>query len=471
MVDKWENSLQAAGKDRRTGKAGRAVQKFSREAVRIGMLPNKWVDGYIFAVGSHAIYEYEKQRYLKAGMEDQAAEERALFDAANYSNKVSQSSNPAYLAPVQKSKTMWAQSFTVFMNSPFAFGRNVSEGANQLSRAAKQVIRLTEENEAAGMTPDEAKKQAQQTVLNASGKAVLKIIYSGLIANFTFQMFDPVLSSFMGGGEDDEDEKRRKIVNAAWKAPLSNTFGGSNLISVIEGFEPKGLLDSELSKAIRELRTAAKEGFSTEIARLAVEYSIKFGLGLNIETLTNIYTGIEKGIIEKGGAAMAYQYITNVPRSVRIQTAENKIQPGESLGDYAQRVTLAYDRELKPAEISKLVAKKIFTDDGNMTRFNRAMELAKEWNNLQTKEKDIDQHSERYKELENMDKDYVVFDLYDGTSKTINVLTDFYNETTNIVGWYKDELKLSETFDEELIQTDRTYIDKLIQNVEAVTKK
>ena len=200
LLDKWENSLQASGKDRRTGAVGRWIDNFAQEATRIGMLPNKWVDGYIFAVGSHAIYEYEKQRYLKAGMEETAAEQRALFDAANYSNKVSQSSNPAYLAPIQKSKTMWAQGFTAFMNASFAFGRNVHEGAVQLTRAAKQVQAHTKENETAGMAPEAAKKLAQQQVLNANGKAVLKILYSGLIANVIFKMFDTALSALMGAG-------------------------------------------------------------------------------------------------------------------------------------------------------------------------------------------------------------------------------------------------------------------------------
>jgi len=468
VVDKWENSLQAKGIDRvdkitkavskitnkkiKLEKVNRDVDKVSNAIIRSGMFFNKWTDGYIFAIGSHAIYEYEKQRYLKAGLDEAVAEQRALFDAANYSNKVSQSSNPAYLAPVQKSKTFWAQSFTAFMNANFAFGRNVHESTTQLARAAKQVVTLANENEASGMTPEAAKKHAQQTVLNANGKAVLHLIYSGLIANFTFQMFDTVFSSFMGGGEDDEDEKRKKLVNAAWKSPLSNVFGGSTIISIIEGFEPKGLLDSEISKAIRELRTEAKEGFSTEIARLSVQYSIKFGLGLNIETLTNIYTGIEKGIVEDGGAVMAYQYITNVPKTVRVETAKNTLKPGESIAEYAKRVSDAYDRELKSEEMKEVILKKVFSDNGDMTGFNRMNKLAKEWHKLQSDEKDVDEKSERYKELEQMDNE--------------QELTSFYHFITNSVKYYKQMMKENQPVPEDETKEYKKISDELINAFE-----
>jgi len=453
LLERWENSLQAAGKDKRTGKVGRAINKVSQAITEKGMLPNKWVDGFIFASGSHAIYEYEKQRYVKAGFSDSEAEQRALFDAANYSNKVSQSSNPAYLAPVQKSKTWWAQSFTTFMNSQFAFGRNVHEGVTQLYRAVKQIPILTSENEAAGMNPEEAKKQAQKTVINANGKSVLKILYSGLIANFIFQMFDTVFSSIIsGGGGNDEDEKQKKIIDAAWKSPLSNIFGGSNIISVIEGYDPKSLLDSETSKAVRELKSTVKDGFSTETAKLAIQYAIKFSLGLNVETLANIYTGIEKGIIEKGGAVMAYQYITNVPKSVREETAKNKLIPGESIAEFAKRISDAKNTELKDADLKEVILKKVYSDNGDMSKFNRLNELATEWEKLQKAEKDSEQHSDRYNELEKMDKDYV--------------LTDFYNNVTGAVKYYKKSMKAGNEINAEEMDQDKKIIDELISNFE-----
>jgi hypothetical protein len=452
LVDKWENSLQAAGKTRITGKVGRAIDKTSQAVTEIGMAPNKWVDGYIFAVGSHAIYEYEKQRYQKAGYSETEAEQRALFDAANYSNKVSQSSNPAYLAPIQKSKTFWAQMFTVFLNANFAFGRNTYEGTVQLLRSGKQVRTLTAENEASGMSEEEAKAAAQKTVLNANGQAVLKIIYSGFIANFIFQMFDSIFSGMMGGGEDDDDEKRRKIIDAAWKSPLNNVLGGGNIVATIEGFQPQSLLDSETSKAVQELKNSVKDGFSTETARLAVEYSIKFGLGLNLETLTNIYMGIEKGIVEKGGPVLAYQYITNVPRTVRTQTAMNKLEPGESLIDYANRVTEAYNRELKAKEKNELILKKIYSDNGDMTRFNRAYKLAEEWNKLQTKELDNEDKSDRYKELEKLDKDYV--------------LTDIYNDAQSAIKWYGKDMKEKIQSSKQDMEQDKTEMYKLIDKIE-----
>ena len=114
----------------------------------------------------------------------------------------------------------------------------------------------------------------------------------------------------------------------------------------IEGHEPKDLMGSEISKAYREIVKAAKaEGlFSEEVALAATKTFIKFNTGINFDTWMNYYNAYEKGIIEKGGAVMAYQYFTNVPQSVKIGTAK-KIREGEGLLDYAKRVSLAYDSE------------------------------------------------------------------------------------------------------------------------------
>ncbi|MCL1868621.1 MAG: hypothetical protein FWF72_06750 [Paludibacter sp.] len=407
LTEEWEDSLQAAGKrgfgaridnkiiektgkeTRAFGKAGRAIDKGSQWLTTKGMLPNKWMDGWFFACGSRAIYEYEYEKNLGIGMSEQAARERALFDAANYSNKVSQSANPAYLSELQKSKTWWAVSMSAFMNANFGFGRNVTEGALQLKRAGRQILTLTAENTTKGMSEAEAKKAAQKEVLNANGKAVLKLIYSGFIANVAFEMFDMVLSSLISGGYDDDDEKERQLLNAAWHSPLNNVLGGNLLVSAFDGYAPQSLMDSEISRAVSELKKATKDGFDEEMAYAAMQYSLKFGLGLNTKTVLNVYEGIERGIIEKGGAAMAWQYFTNVPQSVRIATTK-KLREGESITDYAKRVKLAYDSQSRAEkEMKEIVSKYIGADsDGNITKFNRIASDAQEWKKLDKKGKE-----------------------------------------------------------------------------------
>ncbi|GHT33111.1 hypothetical protein FACS189434_06470 [Bacteroidia bacterium] len=411
----WEDSRRVAGKDNYFGKFGKAINDASAYLTEKGMLPNKSIDAFIFSLGSRAIYDYEFERYQEQGFSKEAAREKALFDAANYSNKTAQSSNLAYLSPLQKSKTFWAVSSSAFMNANFAFLRNQTEGWLQIATATKQIKTLTRENMDSGMSAEAAEKAARKEVLNANGKAVMKILYSGFVTNAIFQMFDTAFSALLSSGDDDDDEIKRKLI-ATWTSPINNLLGGNSILAIAGGYEPTDLLNSEINKAVRELRKAAKEDyFNAELTELAIKTALKLGLGLNVETVMNVYEGIERGIVKGGGALMAYQYATNVPQSVRIETAK-KIQQGESIYDFANRVSLAYMSDSKyEREQKQMIEKYLFNVDGSMEKFNDAMEEAKKWDKLRVKEtilkgskleefNEMNKKKEQYQGLLNLDK-------------------------------------------------------------------
>ena len=54
-----------------------------------------------------------------------------------------------------------------------------------------------------------------------------------------------------------------------------------------------------------------------------------------------------------------------------------KIREDENISDYAKRVSEASNRELKRTELKQLVSKKLYSDDGDMTRFNKFNNLSK----------------------------------------------------------------------------------------------
>ena len=70
-------------------------------ASRIGMSPNAFVDALTVAIGSHAMYQTKKQKYLRYGYDEEVAEKRAKQDATILFNQTQQSSESAFLSTMQ----------------------------------------------------------------------------------------------------------------------------------------------------------------------------------------------------------------------------------------------------------------------------------------------------------------------------------------------------------------------------------
>jgi lipocalin len=150
---------------------------------------------------------------------------------------------------------------------------------------------------------------------------------------------------------------------------------------------------------------------------------------------------------------MAYQYFTNVPQSVRIATAK-KIRPGESIGDYAKRVSLAYEKEsMFDREMKAVLTKYMFSDEeGKMTLFNKAYDKAREWEKI--KKDEAKKNTGKWKELAGLDSD--------------NSLTMLYKLVDNGMGQYKKAVKNGIDFSDE---DKKTAMETYRKNVLALVEK
>jgi hypothetical protein len=393
----WQTSEQAAGRHKHLGKAGAKLDDFLQATMKIGMKPNQFVDAVASSAGSKAIYDYKKGVYRKQGLSEAEANEKALFDAAIAYNESQQSARDEFLAPVQKSETWWARGMTTFMNNNFGYLRKQAEGVLQIARSKRQYNFLTKENMAGGMSEEASKSAALKTVWNAGGKAVMNAVMYGVMLNTIWQLAEKILWAT----GDDDDEKKADLIQAVALSPIDNVLGGSMLRGISEGYEPKALMGSELKKAVTEItREAGANGlFSEEIALAATKTFIKFNTGINFDTWMNIYNGYEKGIREKGGATMAYQYFMSVPQSIRIDTAQKK-RKDESLMEYIHRVGLAYDSQSRfEREYKSILNKYLFGRENDMTVFDRANKDAKDWKALKHKDNKTKKEWLRYNEL------------------------------------------------------------------------
>lgn len=110
------------------------VAKWAQKAASFGMLPNIGVDAWTIAIGAHGIYETRKAKYLRWGMDKEKAERRAIQDAELAFNKSQQSSEGAYLAPIQVDHTFYSTSAMLFRNASTSYTREAHNSARNLKR-------------------------------------------------------------------------------------------------------------------------------------------------------------------------------------------------------------------------------------------------------------------------------------------------------------------------------------------------
>ena len=141
--------LSATKYDKEKGWTNRLMQIAS-----YGMLPNIGVDAWTIALGSHAVYVKAKRKYLSEGYSEERADRRAVQDAELCFNKSQQSSEGAYMAPVQIDHTFASTTMMLFRTSSTSYTRDGITSTRNLKRMmsgevsvefmAKQILRNAE---------------------------------------------------------------------------------------------------------------------------------------------------------------------------------------------------------------------------------------------------------------------------------------------------------------------------------------
>ena len=410
---------------RKSGEEPNALKKALNKYTEIGMFPNRLVDAFTILAGAKSIYEHGKSRYLKSGMDVDAAERMALFDAGIAYNETQQSARDEFLAPVQKKKDVFNRGVTTFMNANFAYMRKFSEGVYELTRGShRQIEHLTKQYVLAGMDADAAAEKAKSEVYGAKGKAFKNVILFGFFMQMTWTLAEKMLYGLW----DDDDEKEKDIVNSIVNAPLSGMYFGSQINSVMQGYRLNNplIMFSEGEKRLNDIQKAYRDNglYSPAVAFAVTKTMLQSG-GINYYTWLNMYTAVESAVQKGEWDASNTLFMLNAPASVRKSYA-SKLREGESIADYATRVAAAYDRDLKSSEAKALLRKKLFSDAGDMTRFNRVYAASKELNTLRKKKDLGSKPKARLSELEAMDKEYALTNFY----RVIETITKRLNDVS-----------------------------------------
>ncbi|MGN0238239.1 MAG: hypothetical protein ACI4AK_09195 [Lepagella sp.] len=132
---------------------GKILQSLG-EIGKIGMFPNIGVDAWTIAIGAHCHYLTQRNKYLRWGLDEEKAHRRAVQDAELCFNKSQQSSEGAFMAPIQINHTWESVCAMLFRTASTSYTRETHNSARNLKRIldgevtaefmAKQWLRLME---------------------------------------------------------------------------------------------------------------------------------------------------------------------------------------------------------------------------------------------------------------------------------------------------------------------------------------
>lgn len=325
----------------------KSISKYLDKYIKTGMIPNKMVDAITCSIGAKSIFDYRFGQLLRQGLKEEEARNQALMDADIYYNQTQQSSHPAFLSPMQMSRSIMDRMLTTYQNSNIGYVRKVMAAYYDLTRSLKwkelqknyMDMYMRE-----GLNKDEAMRKAYHRLLNENKKTAFEAILFAWGMNLLWNIGSQgLLGLFAGDGDDDDDLS--KGISLFLTSPIKGMPGGNLLESIASGYGMNPLLVyDELDKFMKEINYAIDEYglISPEIAFATMEKVSRYG-GVDLEVLGNIYLGIE-GLSRDGALdddkMIDFMYMLNSPKSNRAAVAK-ELYKDETVASFAEKVARA----------------------------------------------------------------------------------------------------------------------------------
>lgn len=230
------------------------------KAAYYGMTPNALVDAVTCAVGARAVYDTKYKQYIKYGLTEERAKEKALSDAEINFNTSQQSSEGAFVSPMQLDRTLESAIFTPFRNSSMLYERKGINALRNLKHRFEKGHKEASIKFMAGQLIEEGVGYEQAT------KAAEKMYQKGLMHNIA----NAIVALWLGpiiwnlGGNlgylmfgDDNEKKKKMVLDAVilglLEGPVDGLAGGQFINTAIantitsDGISLKGLKNVDFS--------------------------------------------------------------------------------------------------------------------------------------------------------------------------------------------------------------------------------
>ena len=272
-------------------------------ASMIGMSPNAFVDALTVAMGAHAMYQSRYAKYKRWGFDEATADKRAKQDATILYNSTQQSSEGAFLSPIQVDRSWLSVLFTVFRNSSMSYTRQQYDAfRNEVKlftpgyrqRAEEFMVKQLQRE---GLTEEQAKKAAHEELRKGPLHNLARIAVFGFLLQFAWNLGAYLPYLILG---DDDDEKKKMTDDALTHALFGSLEGltGGDVLSQAGNMALQG--EWSWSQAVKDmpaasdfihiLKTYSKD--NVEALNDCVNLLTQSAVGVNPQSITDAMVAI-----------------------------------------------------------------------------------------------------------------------------------------------------------------------------------
>lgn len=299
FAERW---LSRTGGDNRLMKTTDDFKVWQSKAAKIfseyGMIPNALVDAITVSMGAKAIYETKKKNLIGLGFSEPEAHRIALRDAAISYNETQQSSQNAYLSPMQLDRTALTVLYTMFRNASMGYQRRMMQAMANIGRMSKKGYRGRSEEFIAkqlgrmGLDEDKTKEAAKRVYNRAWYKNIADSIIFAFVMQFFWNLGPGVAYLLFGKDKKKKEDIVEDAGMHALAGPVEGLAGGDVMSDVYENVRTGKDLDNlsfsnrpvtdDIYKAFKAWDRDKYQG-ANDLFNLLVQTSI----GLNPQTLTD----------------------------------------------------------------------------------------------------------------------------------------------------------------------------------------
>ena len=275
---------------------------------RIGMTPNAFVDAVTVSIGARAMYETRLKQYLKEGYPTDAAEKRAMQDAAILFNQTQQSSESPFLSTMQVDRSWLSVLFTVFRNSAMSYTRQEFDAVRNLKRnltpgqraksiefMTKQILRdwNVDPESATDAERDKAEGAAKKRFRKQIKKDVIRLATFGFILEMAWNLGSYLPYIIFGDDEDEKDKMWDDAITHAYFGSVEGLSGGDVLSSFgnmwANGEWNRNQLskDMPLASDINSIANKFIGGKNAEGINDIINLLVQMGVGMNPQSITD----------------------------------------------------------------------------------------------------------------------------------------------------------------------------------------
>jgi len=249
-----QNDINAAELSTFISKSDQPVRAAINWLLNKGFLPTQFADSFAIALGGSSMYRNRINTYLKQGLSQKEAQEKAWLDFTTVAEDTQQSARPDKLS--QQQRSVLGRLILAFQNTP------------------TQYMRLT--------------KKAASDLINNRGDAktnISKIVYYTFVQNAIFYSLQSALFAMMFGDDDDEQDeffkkKQQRVANGM-------------MDTILRGLGIGGAVVSTLKNMAIEFAEQKKKKYNRDEGALIIEaLNLSPPIGIKARKLDNFQKGV-----------------------------------------------------------------------------------------------------------------------------------------------------------------------------------